>query len=355
MPSEESIERKLTQLKNEEAKFLKDKSNYEAKAAKKRSDAARKRASAERSSSVATARNNLDAASKLEKDATALDTKIAATATKLVNNQRSQRDENRKLRRARKHTSDKQRREADRERQREKQHAREIARLSRPTVQYIHEIRHIPSPKPEELRVLYLTANPPADTRIRVDAEVRSVREEVKKAIHRDSIDIDHWPAATPVDLISGLNDKRPHVVHFSGHGGGQALEFDDGQVIDSEGIPVGFDLVARALAATDTPPFVVVLNACDTLDGAEVLLAATPVVIATTTAITDLAANVFAARFYGAIASGQSVQAAIDQARIGIDLLASGEGDVVESLTRDDVDLCQLVLVQAPDGESNG
>jgi CHAT domain-containing protein len=143
------------------------------------------------------------------------------------------------------------------------------------------------------------------------------------------------------------LNDKRPHVVHFSGHGGGKALEFDDGEVIDPEGIPVSFDRLARALAATNSPPVALVLNACDTLEGAEVLLEAVAVVVATTTDISDLAANLFAAQFYRAIASGQSVRAALEQARFAIDVLASGEGDVIATLARDNVNLDELVLVK--------
>jgi hypothetical protein len=64
----------------------------------------------------------------------------------------------------------------------------------------------------------------------------------------------------------------------------------------------------AKALRATDTPLKLLVLNACDTLDGADVLLDVTPVVIAMSAGVSDLAAAVFAARFYAAIASAQSV-----------------------------------------------
>jgi hypothetical protein len=111
------------------------------------------------------------------------------------------------------------------------------------------------------------------DTNLRVDAEVRQVREAVKKSLHRDLVDIDHRPAATPEDLLEGINEVRPHVVHFSGHGGGAAVLFDDGQVDNPQGRTVPFDLLARALVATDTPPTLLVLNACDTIDGADALL----------------------------------------------------------------------------------
>jgi CHAT domain-containing protein len=151
---------------------------------------------------------------------------------------------------------------------------------------------------------------------------------------------------------LNGLNEKKPHVVHFSGHGGGRALEFDDGALDDPQGVTVKFEHLARALGATKNPPIVLVLNACDTLDGAEVLLAAVPVVIATTREISDQAANLFATCFYRAVASGQSIRTAIDQAVYAIDVLAGGKGDVIASIARDDINMDSLVLIELPEGD---
>jgi hypothetical protein len=202
---------KLSQLKAAESKIRKDQSRYEAAASKKRKDAASKRASAERTSSATSRKSYLNAAVKLEGEAAALDKKAADSSAKLAENARKQRQENATLERARKNEASTQDRADRRRRDLEKRHAREIAAISKPIVRHIHEIRHIPSPKPEKLRVLYLTANPRIleeeesgefyVTRIRVDKEVRDVRAEVSRALHRDSIDIDHWPAATPIDL----------------------------------------------------------------------------------------------------------------------------------------------------------
>ena len=57
-------------------------------------------------------------------------------------------------------------------------------RLSSPTVRYVHEVREIPTPKPEVLRVPYLTANP--EMNLRTEVEVRDVQQAVRKATHRD-------------------------------------------------------------------------------------------------------------------------------------------------------------------------
>lgn len=234
-----------------------------------------------------------------------------------------------------------------RRRQIERSHAREVARLLSPTVRYVHEVRTVPAPKAEQLRVLYLTANP--EQNLRTDAEVRAVQEQVRRALHRDLITIDYRPAATADDLIGGLNDLRPHVVHFSGHAGDAALMFDNGSVEAPEGRDVPYELLARVLGATDVPPVLVVLNGCDTLDGADVLLGSTAVIVATAAEVSDLAAALFAARFYAAIAAAQTIAAAVEQGSVSVDLAGLGEGWKLHVLAREDVDPSQRVLVQVP------
>jgi hypothetical protein len=144
--------------------------------------------------------------------------------------------------------------EASQRHAKERRHAQEIARLSAPAVHYyVHEVRSIPTPKPEILRVLYLTANP--ELNLRTEVEVRDVQQAVRRASHRDLIEISYRPAATPEDLLDGLNELRPHVVHFSGHAGSAAVLFDNASIDTPDGRRVTFDLLARALGATVDPP----------------------------------------------------------------------------------------------------
>jgi len=76
----------------------------------------------------------------------------------------------------------------------------------------------------------------------------------------------------------------------------------------------VSFDLLARALASTDTPPDVVVLNACESAGARRALLGTAKAIIVMEDSVSDIAAVAFATNFYGAIASGQSLQSAYDQ-----------------------------------------
>jgi len=150
--------------------------------------------------------------------------------------------------------------EDTRRRQVEKRHAQEIVRISQPVVRYVHEVRTIPSPKPEVLRVLYLTANPELD--LRTEVEVRDVRQAVRAATHRDLIDIIPLPAATPEDLLDGLNDVRPHVIHLSSHAGEKTVVLDNASIESPAGREVTFDLLAKALGATGDSPVLLVSTA---------------------------------------------------------------------------------------------
>jgi hypothetical protein len=327
-----------------------------AAAVKHRSDAAKERAKITPRTSDSMARSHQRAAEAAEKRAITEDgrvskhsKKLGQLATDLVNAQagldREIKATARRNESARKAAARRAGQDDTRRRQAEKRHAQEIARISQPVVRYVHEVRTIPAPKPEVLRVLYLTANPKLD--LRTEVEVRDVRQAVRAATHRDLIEIIAMPAATPEDLLDGLNDVRPHVVHLSSHAGEETVVFDNASIESPAGREVTLDLLAKALGATRDPPVLLVLNGCDTLDGAEVLLGSTPVIIAMATEITDLAASVFAARFYAAIASAQPIGPAVRQGSVALDFAGTGEGWKPRLLARDDVELDNLVLVK--------
>lgn len=90
------------------------------------------------------------------------------------------------------------------------------------------------------------------------------------------------------------------------------------------------------------------VLNAYDTLDGAEDLLPAVLVIIAMADAMYDIAAALFAIRFYEALASGQSVASAYNQGVVALRIAASPDADLPRVVNRDDVHTANLILVKA-------
>jgi hypothetical protein len=356
--SEKQYRDKIAFIKKQQATEEAALAKARAAAAKCRADARREVARITPRTSASMARTHQRNAESAEKKAVTEDAKIARVSTKLAclardlssaetNLDREVRAAARREDENRNAAARRAEQEAKQRHARERRHAQEIARLSSPTVHYVHEVRTVPAPKPEMLRVLYLTADPGRD--LRTEVEVRNVQQAVRKATHRDLIQISYRPAATPEDLLDGLNELRPHVVHFSGHGRSSTVFFDNASVDTPGGREVALDLLARALRATADPPTLLVLNGCDTLDGAEVLLDSTPVIIAMASEITDLAATVFAARFYSAIASAQPVGAAVQQGSVALDLAGLDEGWIPNVLARDDLDLDGLVLVQLP------
>jgi hypothetical protein len=62
---------------------------------------------------------------------------------------------------------------------------------------------------------------------------------------------------------------------------------------------------------------------------------------------VSDLAAAVFAARFYSAIASAQSVASALAQGSVAVEMSDLEEGWMPNALARPEVDLQSLILVQ--------
>lgn len=340
--------RELARLKDKEAGLEKDLQRYEAEVHKAKENTRRYEDQASRSNSPSSAKSYLASATRESKKAVDAGKKVAEIKKKLADNAKDQSNRTRSLQSSEKSDRQAQDRETERSRQKEKQHAREVSRLSSPTVHYVH----IKPPEPEKLRVLYLTANPGMD--LRTDTEVRQVQQALRGAKFRDLVTVEQRPAATFQDLLDGLNDVQPHIIHFSGHGGGETVVMDNGDLEGGADHSVSFSLLVKALDATDYPPTLLVLNACDTLEGAEIILPAVPVVIAMSDNVLDLAAILFAQQFYAALASGQSVGSSLKQAKVKIEaaMIDDEASELPQCIARDDVDIGSLVLVKASANE---
>ena len=202
-------------------------------------------------------------------------------------------------------------------------------------------------PQAEPLRILYLTAASRGD--LRVDEEMRRVKAGVQAATHRDLVQIEHKPAATSSDLLDGLTGFRPHVVHFSGHANETVLVFDTGSDRPGPGRRVPAEAFANAMRAVDDPPTLVVLNACKS--GAQLadLLDEVPLAIGMSDSIGDADAMAFAARFYAAVADGQSVEGAYRVAKVQMELSGLPDADLPILVHHPAVDPATVVLVIPP------
>lgn len=195
----------------------------------------------------------------------------------------------------------------------------------------------------KHLNVLYLTANPKGD--LRVEPEVNQVQAAVRGSKFRDNIDIHYRPAADLDSLIEGLNDHAPAIVHFSGHGNEKGVGTDDAKAVRPAGKLVTFELLAKAIDATDTPPQVIVLNSCKSAGAKKSFFPSAKAIVAMGDSIGDLAAIAFAAKFYAAIAAGQSLHSAFRQGKVAVEAVSIDEADTPQLLLAENVNPKKIIL----------
>jgi hypothetical protein len=71
----------------------------------------------------------------------------------------------------------------------------------------------------DKIKILFFSGNPQGTTHLKLDEEVREIQTKLRAAEYRESLElITRW-AVRPDDLLQCLNEDRPHIVHFSGHG----------------------------------------------------------------------------------------------------------------------------------------
>jgi hypothetical protein len=173
-------------------------------------------------------------------------------------------------------------------------------------------------PQPPVRRILILAANPTDTGRLRLDAEVREIQEGLKRSAGRDRFEITSRWAVRTDDLRRALLEHEPHIVHFSGHGGGEnglALEDGQGKV----------KLVSTSALTRLFKQFpgieCVLLNACYSEVQATALAALGPYVVGMTRAIGDRAAIEFAKGFYDGLGYNRSYPDAFEFGLTAIDL----------------------------------
>jgi hypothetical protein len=107
----------------------------------------------------------------------------------------------------------------------------------------------------------------------------------------------------------------------------------------------VTFDLLAKAVAAVDAPPQVIVLNSCHSAGAKKAFLPPAKAVIAMGDSISDLAATAFAAQFYAAVAAGQSLKAAFAQGVVAVEAVSLNEAKTPQLILADGVKAADVIL----------
>ncbi|WP_248277663.1 CHAT domain-containing protein [Brasilonema sp. UFV-L1] len=156
-------------------------------------------------------------------------------------------------------------------------------------------------------KILLLSANPRGTSQLRLDEEMREIKEGLRRAKKRDFYLIETAEAVRYRDIHRAILDYEPHIIHFCGHGTGEeGLAFEDemGQVklVDAEALAGLFQLFADQVEC-------VVLNACYSKYQAQEIAQHINYVVGMSQAIQDKAAVEFAVGFYDALGAGRNYE----------------------------------------------
>jgi hypothetical protein len=160
-------------------------------------------------------------------------------------------------------------------------------------------------------------------------------------------VDLRSCWAIRPIDVLQAINEFKPTVVHFSGHGSDQ----DEVVFQDSEGNAklVSKDAIVQLMKASSGDIRLVFFNTCFSRNQAEAVVAHVEAAIGMKTSIGDSAARAFASQFYSAIGFGLSIKQAFDQARALVMMEGIPEADTPELFLHDGLDAAAMVLVRPP------
>lgn len=168
-------------------------------------------------------------------------------------------------------------------------------------------------------KILILSVNPIETSRLRLDQEVREIRESLQKSRNRDDFIVEIALAVRTKDIQKEILYHRPQIVHFCGHGAGtQGLIFEDS---DGKAKPVSTKALKDLFSLCASYVECVVLNACYSVAQAEGIADRIRYVVAMRQELGDEAAIEYSSGFYFAIASGESYDVAHEYGRNAIQI----------------------------------
>jgi hypothetical protein len=193
------------------------------------------------------------------------------------------------------------------------------------------------------IRILFVSANPVDTDPLQLGEEFREIQSKLRSSDSGARFVLRSAWAARPDDLLQQMNEFRPHILHFSGHGssaGEIKLQDNSGktQTVSPAALRALFENFREWLR-------IVVLNACYSNTQANALLDSADIVIGMKSAIGDKAAISFASAFYRALGFDRSVRDSFNQGLISLQLEKIPEEHTPELLHRPGVQLDTLTV----------
>jgi CHAT domain-containing protein len=120
------------------------------------------------------------------------------------------------------------------------------------------------------IKILFLASNPDNTSALKLDEEMRSITNKIRASDYRDVLALTSLWAVRPDDLLQALNEHKPQIVHFSGHGSseGEIVLMDDNRNVK----PVSTAALKMLFTTLKDNIRVVILNACYSRTQAEAI-----------------------------------------------------------------------------------
>ena len=156
------------------------------------------------------------------------------------------------------------------------------------------------------MKILFLAANPPSTTRLKLGKELQEIEEGLRRSQLREKFQLVQRWAVRSRDLRRALLEENPDIVHFSGHGKGQA-----GLVImdDAEQAKPATGEALAGLFSLFPSIKCVLLNACYAEAQAQAIVQNIDYVIGMRDTILDDAAIAFTTGFYDGLGYGRNIE----------------------------------------------
>ncbi|MCL2722480.1 MAG: hypothetical protein FWD47_14210 [Treponema sp.] len=198
---------------------------------------------------------------------------------------------------------------------------------------------------PEKITVLFFATNPKDTSRLRLDEEVRSIQEMIRKSEHRDSISFESRWAVRSFDILQAINELNPDVIHFSGHGAASTeliLENTDGS---AKYIPK--ETITQTIMTSSDKIHLIIFNTCFSDEQAQLVKEHVDAAIGMVTSISDLGACIFSAQFYSSLGFGLTLKKAFDQAIAALALDNPNDHNTPVLYVRDGIDPDNMYIVK--------
>ena len=168
----------------------------------------------------------------------------------------------------------------------------------------------IETPKVAMKKILFLSASPEDQERLRVDVEARRIDERLQASKYRDTLTLIKKEAAKAETITKALLDNEPQFIHFTGHGDETGIsienEFGEMVLLPKSALVRLFKLFATTIE-------VVILNACKSGELAKEISELGFYVIGMNDNVDEQGSIDFSVGFYQAIGEGRDIEFAFN------------------------------------------